>query len=96
MQHRRFLPCKDKYHQWRTWFDGMIKNEDALKYQEGEFVFEMTKNINIVFRKPVKGKKRKKNKKAPKDYLSVFSAPTSYRVVKITHSSFELVMQRTG
>jgi hypothetical protein len=27
----------------------------------------MTKNINIVFRKPVKGKKRKKNEKAPKD-----------------------------
>jgi hypothetical protein len=30
-------------------------------------MFEMIKNINIVFGKPVKGKKRKKNKKALKD-----------------------------
>jgi hypothetical protein len=27
----------------------------------------MIKNIKVVFGKPVKGKKRKKNKKAPKD-----------------------------
>jgi hypothetical protein len=27
----------------------------------------MIKNINAIFGKPVKGKKRKKNKKAPKD-----------------------------
>jgi hypothetical protein len=26
----------------------------------------MIKNINVVFKKPVKGKKRKKNKRAPK------------------------------
>jgi hypothetical protein len=31
-------------------------------------VSEMIKNIKVVFGKPVKGKKRKKNKKAPKDY----------------------------
>jgi hypothetical protein len=30
-------------------------------------MFEMIKNINIVFEKPVKGKKRKKNEKAPND-----------------------------
>jgi hypothetical protein len=30
-------------------------------------MFEMIKNINVVFRKPVKGKKRKKNEKALKD-----------------------------
>jgi hypothetical protein len=29
----------------------------------------MIKNINVVFRKPVKGEKRKKNEKAPKDSL---------------------------
>jgi hypothetical protein len=67
MRHRRFLPCKHKYRQWRTRFDGTIKNEEALKHRDGKIVFEMTKNINIVFRKPVKGKKRKKNEKAPKD-----------------------------
>jgi hypothetical protein len=30
-------------------------------------VFAMIKNINVVFGKPVKGKKRKKTEKAPKD-----------------------------
>jgi hypothetical protein len=30
-------------------------------------MFEMINNINVVFGKPVKGKKRKKNEKAPKN-----------------------------
>jgi hypothetical protein len=30
-------------------------------------MFEMIKNTNVVFGKHVKGKKRKKNEKAPKD-----------------------------
>jgi hypothetical protein len=30
-------------------------------------VFEMIKNVNIVFGKPVKGEKSKKNEKAPKE-----------------------------
>jgi hypothetical protein len=30
-------------------------------------MFEMIKNVNIVFGKPVKGEKSKKNEKAPKD-----------------------------
>jgi hypothetical protein len=34
----------------------MIENEDAPKHQYGKFVFEMIKNINVVFGKPVKGK----------------------------------------
>jgi hypothetical protein len=69
MRHHRFLPHKHKYHQWKTWFDGMIKNEEAPKHRDGKFVFEMIKNIKVVFEKPVKGKKQKKNKKAPKDSL---------------------------
>jgi hypothetical protein len=32
-------------------------------------VFEIIKNINVVFKKPVKGKKRKKNEKGSKDSL---------------------------
>jgi hypothetical protein len=44
----------------------MTKNEEAPKHQDDKFVFEMIKNINVVFRKPMKGKKRKKNKKALK------------------------------
>jgi hypothetical protein len=67
MWHHRFLPHKHKYRQWRTRFDGTIKNEEESKHQDGKFVFEMIKNINVVFRKPVKEKKRKKNEKAPKD-----------------------------
>jgi hypothetical protein len=65
--HHRFLPRKHKYHQWRTQFDGTIKNKEAPNHRDGKFMFEMIKNINVVFREPVKGKKRKKNKKAPKD-----------------------------
>jgi hypothetical protein len=67
MWHHRFLPRKHKYRQWKTWFDGTIENEEAPKHRDGKFVFEMIKNIKVVFGKPVKEKKRKKNEKAPKD-----------------------------
>jgi hypothetical protein len=67
MRHHCFLPRKHMYHQWRTRFNGTIKNEEAPKHQDGKFVFEMIKNINVVFGKPVKGKESKKNEKAPKD-----------------------------
>jgi hypothetical protein len=46
------------------WYD---QNEEAPKHRDDKFVFEMIKNINIVFEKPVKRKKWKKNKKALKD-----------------------------
>jgi hypothetical protein len=67
MRHHRFLQCKHKYHQWRTRFDGTIENEETPKHQGDKFMFEMIKNTNVVFGKHVKGKKRKKNEKAPKD-----------------------------
>jgi hypothetical protein len=67
MQHHRFLPRKYKYHQWRTQFDGTIENKATLMHRDGKFLFEMIKNINAIFGMSVKGKKRKKNKKAPKD-----------------------------
>jgi hypothetical protein len=38
----------------------MIKNGEAPKHQDGKFVFEMIKNINVVFGKLVKGKKSEK------------------------------------
>jgi hypothetical protein len=66
MRYHRFLPLKHKYHQWRTRFHGTTENEEAPKHRDGKFVFEMIKNI-IVFGKPVKGKRRKKNENAPKD-----------------------------
>jgi hypothetical protein len=44
----------------------MIENEEALKHRDGKFVFQMIKNINVVFKKPVKGKKRRKMKRLQK------------------------------
>jgi hypothetical protein len=67
MRHRRFLPHQHKYRQWRTQFNGTIENEEAPKHRDGKFVFKMIRNINVVFRKFVKGKKRKKNEKTPND-----------------------------
>jgi hypothetical protein len=67
MRHRKFLPRKYKYRQWKTRFDDTIKNDEASKHRDGKFVFAMIKNINVIFGKPVKGKKRKKTKKAPMD-----------------------------
>jgi hypothetical protein len=65
MRHHRFLPHKHRYHQWRSSFDGMIENGEAPKHRDG--VFEMIKNINVIFWKPMKGIKRKKRVKPPKD-----------------------------
>jgi hypothetical protein len=67
VQHHRFLPPKHRNYQWRSSFDGMIKNGGAPKDQDGKFVFEMVKNIIVVFGKPMKGIKRKKSEKRPKD-----------------------------
>jgi hypothetical protein len=44
-------------------FDGTIKNEDAPKHRDDKFVFEMIKNINVVFGRPVKGKRVRKIKR---------------------------------
>jgi hypothetical protein len=38
-----------------------------MKHRDGKFVFGMIKNINIAFGKPMKGIKRKKSEKPPKD-----------------------------
>jgi hypothetical protein len=45
----------------------MIENGEAPKYRDGKFVFDIIKNINVIFGKPVKGIKRKKSEKPPKD-----------------------------
>jgi hypothetical protein len=55
------------YHQWRSQFDRTIKNGEAPKHRDDKFVFEMIKNIKVTFGKPVKGIKRKKSEKPPKD-----------------------------
>jgi hypothetical protein len=45
----------------------MIENGEAPQHQEGKFVFEVIKNINAIFGKPMKGIKRKKSEKPPKN-----------------------------
>jgi hypothetical protein len=55
------------YRQWRSRFDGTIENGEVLNHRDGKFVFEMIKNINVIFGKLVKGIKRKKSEKPPKD-----------------------------
>jgi hypothetical protein len=76
MRHHRFLPPKHLYHQWRSRFDDTVHNREAPKHRDGKFVFEMIKNINAIFGKLVKGIKRKKSEKPPKDSpfkkLSIF------------------------
>jgi hypothetical protein len=67
MRHRRFLPHKYMYHQWRSRVGGTIENGEAPKYHDDKFVFKIIKNINVVFSKPAKGIKRKKSKKPSKD-----------------------------
>jgi hypothetical protein len=100
MWHCRFLPCKHKYHQWRTRFDGTIENEEAPKYQDGKFVIEMIKNINVVFRKPVKGKKSKNNEKAPKDSpfkkQSIFFRYLPGKSLRLVMPSIPCTLQRVS
>jgi hypothetical protein len=67
MRHNRILPPKHRYRQWRSHFDGTIENGEAPKHQDGKFVFEMIKNINVIFGNPVKGIKRKKSEKSLKE-----------------------------
>jgi hypothetical protein len=67
MLHCRFSPPKHRYRQWRSSFGCTIENVEALKHRDGKFMFEMVKNINVIFGKPVKGIKRMKSEKPPKD-----------------------------
>jgi hypothetical protein len=67
MQYHKFLSPKHRYHQWRSSFGGTVENGEAPKHRDGKFVFEIVKNINVIFRKPVMGIKRKKSEKPPRD-----------------------------
>jgi hypothetical protein len=61
MRHRWFLPRKHKYRKMKLHFDNTVEKDSALKQYTGKLVFEMVKNIEVVFGKgAVKGQKRKK------------------------------------
>jgi hypothetical protein len=53
----------DSYH-----VNTSIVNGEHGSMVQLKIVLEMIKNINILFGKPLKGKKRKKNEMAPKDF----------------------------
>jgi hypothetical protein len=59
--HRRFLERKHKYRKMKRHLDNTVEKDSALKRYTGKLLFEMVKNIQVVFGKgTVKGQKRKK------------------------------------
>ena len=61
IRHRRFLEKKHKYRKMKRHFDNTVENDSAPKRYTRKLVFEMVKNIQVVFGKgTVKGQKRKK------------------------------------
>jgi hypothetical protein len=61
MRHRWFLERKHKYCRMKRHFDNMVEKDSALKWYTAKLIFEMVKNIQVVFEKgTIKGEKRKK------------------------------------
>jgi hypothetical protein len=61
IQHRRFLSRKHKYRKVKMHFDNTVEKDSASKHHTGKLIFEMVKNIEVVFGKgTVKGQKGKK------------------------------------
>jgi hypothetical protein len=61
MRHRRFLPRKYMYRKMKVHFDNTVEKDSALKQYTRKVVFEMVKNIKVVFRNgKIKGQKRRK------------------------------------
>jgi hypothetical protein len=61
MQHRWFLERKYKYRKMKRHFNNTIEKDSAPKWYTRKLLFEMVKNIQVVFGKgTIKGQKRKK------------------------------------
>src|SRR5438132_13919999 len=64
MRSRRFLPSSHSYRKMRKEFDGTQEKGRAPKHLDGNVVFELVKNIKVVFGKNVpKGKETTKKRK---------------------------------
>jgi hypothetical protein len=50
MRHRHFFLRKHKYHNMKMHFDNTVEKDSAPKQYTGKLVFEMVKNIEVVFR----------------------------------------------
>jgi hypothetical protein len=53
MWHQWFLPRKHKYRKMNSHFDNTVEKDSALKQYTGKLVFEMVKNIEVVFEKGI-------------------------------------------
>jgi hypothetical protein len=61
MRHQWFLERKHKYHKMKRYFDNTVEKDSVPKWYIEKLLFEMVKNIQVVFGKEtVKGQKRKK------------------------------------
>jgi hypothetical protein len=49
MQHRRFLERKDKYRKMKRYFNNTVEKDSAPKWYTEKLLFEMVKNIQVVF-----------------------------------------------
>jgi hypothetical protein len=59
MRHWRFLTRKHKYRKMKSHFDNIVEKDSVPKQYTRKLVFEMVKNIEVVFGKGiVKGQKR--------------------------------------
>ena len=64
MRSQRFLPPSHRYRKMRKEFDGTEEKGRAPKHLDGKLVFELVKNIKVVFGKKVaKGKETTKKRK---------------------------------
>jgi hypothetical protein len=51
MRHQWFLLRKHKYRKMKSHFDNTVKKDSSLKQNTGKLVFEIVKNIEVVFGK---------------------------------------------
>jgi hypothetical protein len=61
MQHQWFLKRKHMYRKMKMHFNNTVEKDSTLKWYTEKLLFEMVKNIQVIFRKGIiKGQKRKK------------------------------------
>jgi hypothetical protein len=74
MRHQRFLPRKHKYRKMKMHFDYTVEKDSAPKQYTGKLVFEMVKNIEVVFGKGQQRKKTPTLTDIPFKKQSIFSS----------------------
>jgi hypothetical protein len=74
MRHQWFLPRKHKYRKMKMHFDYTVEKDSAPKQYTGKLVFEMVKNIEVVFGKGQQRKKTPTLTDIPFKKQSIFSS----------------------